>query len=286
MVTTCIKKTKKLQLWTQNTQCFVRNYDIPCRRSIMANHWDIWLALHCREWINSPRLSSLENKLWPLHKFRIRICGYVYLFTMTSKSWFFFVLAALLLPLCRDHRWPQRLSCRQSGCWVHHGTNIDELRGHTQSIGWNLKKADRQLPTHLPQVLFSFELINIKLSKPAPYTSSQVLLTHICSWVHTRKQSEVGVSHYRPRITLNVKNNYIVKTMIPIYTLFSIQRTKSFINKLLEYYLNAWQPFPFSSPTAKRDHQGPHQRSWGLIQSNLKPNSLALTKLLQWLFYI
>ena len=240
MVISCIKKTKKLQLWKQNTQCFVRNYDIPNWRSIMTNHRDIWLALHYRDWINSIRLSSLENKLWPLYKFLIRICGYLYLLTMASKSWLFFVPAAPLLPLCRDHQWPQWLSCRQSGNWVHHGANIERLCVHTQSIGWNFRKADRQPTADLPQVLFSFELINIEFSKSAPYTSSQVLLTHICSWVHTRKQSEVGVSHYRPRITLHVKNNYIVKTMIPFYTRFSIQRTNSLIDKVLECWLNAW----------------------------------------------
>ena len=234
------QKTKKLQLWTQNILCFVRNYDIPYWRSIVANHWDILLSLHCRDWINSPRLSSLENKLWPLHKFRIRICGYLYLFTMASKSCPLFVPAAPLLPRCRDNLWPQRLSCRQSGCWKQHWANIDGLCVHTQSIGWNLRKANRQPTADLPQVLFSFELINIELSKSAPHSGSQVLLTHICSWVHTRKQSEVGVSHYRPRITWNVKKNYIVKIMIPIYKLFSIQRTKSLIDKLLEYYLNAW----------------------------------------------
>ena len=33
------------------------------------NHWDIWLSLHCRDWINSVRLNSWGSKWWPPCKF-------------------------------------------------------------------------------------------------------------------------------------------------------------------------------------------------------------------------
>ena len=74
----------------------------------MRNYWDIlWLSLHRRDWINSVRLSSWEKNLATPANLIWRNLGCWYLSSLTCRSCPLYILAAPLLPRCRDNLAPK-----------------------------------------------------------------------------------------------------------------------------------------------------------------------------------